>query len=180
MYARALESIKEHGFVDPVTVRTTANHGIQIIDGEHRWKAAIDLDLGLIPIFDLGPITDHAAQKLTILMNELRGTPNQQKLSSLLKDLAGSEPIEALIESLPFTAESLKGMIGLDGFEWPASLTPNERPEGEKREGFVERTYRMPKSAAEILDQALTKAKDGEDMADARALELIAADFLAG
>lgn len=180
MYARTVESIKEHGFIDPVTVRSTPNHGIQIIDGEHRWKAAIDLGIETIPVVDLGPISDHAAQKLTILTNELRGTANQQKLSVLLKDLAGSESIESLINTLPFTADSLQGMIGLDGFQWPDSLKPEAKQTGEKKEGFVERTYRLPKSAAAVLDEAIVKAKDGEDMSDVQALELIAADFLAG
>lgn len=180
MYARAIESIKEHGFIDPVTAREVGTD-LEIVDGEHRWRGAIDLSLALIPVFNLGPLSDQAAKKLTILLNDLHGTPDQQKLAVLLKDLASNESLEELTKSLPFTPESLRGMIGLEDFAWPDSLKPSPAPAGqEKKETFIERTYRMPRDAAAVLDEALSKAKDGEEIADWQALERLAAEFLAG
>jgi ParB/RepB/Spo0J family partition protein len=43
-YGKALNSIREFGFVDPVTVRELGNDTYQIIDGEHRWRAAQPAD----------------------------------------------------------------------------------------------------------------------------------------
>ncbi len=38
------ESIRNYGFIDPVTVREhpTINGEFEIIDGEHRWRAATE------------------------------------------------------------------------------------------------------------------------------------------
>jgi len=53
MYAKAIASIREFGFVDPITVRTVDGR-YQIIDGEHRWRAAKDEGITTVPIVDLG------------------------------------------------------------------------------------------------------------------------------
>ena len=42
MYAKALESISEFGMIDPLLCREMGDH-YQIIDGEHRYRAACDL-----------------------------------------------------------------------------------------------------------------------------------------
>jgi len=175
MYARAIESIKEFGFIDPITARPSKGK-YEIIDGEHRWKAAIDLGLTLIPVFVL-ELSDSKARKLTILLNELRGSADPASMGELLKTLLATEPMSSLTDSLPFTSEAISAMVGMKDIDWDA-LKPEPKPKDEK-EKWVERTYRMPASVAMVLDEAIEKAKDGEEIDSWKAIEIISAEYLA-
>jgi hypothetical protein len=179
MYSKELQSIKDHGFIDPVTVRRLASGRYEIIDGQHRWQAARDLGYERIACYVLD-VGDTEAKKLTILLNELRGQAQPNELGALLKDLLADMPVESLIEELPFTPEFVQGLTDLPPL--PSLMTggvgtTSPAPEPEKR--WVERLYRMPLAAAQILDDATAKAKEGEAIEDWQALERIAADFLA-
>jgi ParB/RepB/Spo0J family partition protein len=185
-YSKVIDSLLEYGFVDPMTVRPhpTGPARWQIIDGENRWKGAIDIGMEKGPGFNLGPIPDTQAMKLTIVLNELRGQYDPREMSTLLEKLMESEdPIE-LAKSLPFTEIALKGMIGLDDLELEGSSIPQALQHGEalqkQRQNWVERLFRITVEANGVLQSALDKAKDGEDISDAQALELVAADFLSG
>ena len=97
--------------------------------------------------------------------------------------MESEDPIE-LAKSLPFTDVALQGMVGLSDL----NLTPDLEVAvsgGEalkqERSQWVERVFRLPTEANEVVTAALDKAKGGyEEMNDAQALELVCADFLAG
>lgn len=177
MYSKAIESIREFGFIDPITARPK-NKSFEIIDGEHRWKAAKDLGLRTIPCFVL-VLDDAQAKKLTILLNELRGSPDPVELGVLLKDLLETESVESLSVVLPYTDDAIKEMAKLTEIDWGSLTEPTPAsPSAETKERWVERTYRMPASVAVVVDEAIEKAKDGDEIDTWRALELIAADYL--
>jgi len=180
-YARA--SIQKFGFVDPVTCRHLGEDLYQIIDGEHRWRIAQEMGLELIPVMNLGPLADSIAQQLTIVLNETRGQANPEKLGRLLRDLMAVETKESLLSTLPYTREALDRLTGLPSMTWEGLDRP-QRPTlpAERPSAWVERTYRMPKESAAVIDQAIAKVRDEEpqDVSDWQALELIAADFLGG
>lgn len=178
MFDKAIASIKTFGFIDPIIVRPGAADKYQIIDGEHRWKAAQQMGLTKVPIWDIGPIDDDAAKQLTIVLNETRGQVDESKLSDLLKDLLTNTPSAELVFALPFSQERFDELVGKPAFSWDdleAKVDTQQEPTQ-----WVERIYRLPMEAANVLDRALAKAKDGEDMSDAQALEMVAADFLGG
>jgi hypothetical protein len=87
---------------------------------------------------------------------------------------------------LPMTQESVKAFTDAASIQWPSGpiVAPPSSPREGDSERWVERTYRVPVSVAEVLDQALAKAKmafsDTLDHSDAECLEVIAAEFLAG
>lgn len=179
-YARLIHDIKLFGFVDPVTVRPhpSKKGDFQIIDGENRWRAASDLGLDVF-YFDIGPVDDATAKKLTIALNELRGQYDPRQMGDLLNELLSDESPQELLEQLPFSEEALAGLVGLKGFDFKG-LADDEK-KSEKKPKWVEKTFKMPPDAAEVLDDALARAREQEGITnDAQALELIAADFLSG
>lgn len=109
-FEKEIRSIQKHGFLDPVLVRETGV-GKEIIDGEHRWRAARDLGFEKIPVNNLGSVDDGTAKQLTILMNELKGKPEQDKLALLLQDLSEYISIRELSEDLPFEEDQLSSLI---------------------------------------------------------------------
>lgn len=177
-FRKELASIRRFGFVQPIIVRPDGDNRWEIIDGEHRWKAARELGMATVPIFDVGPIPDSEAQQLTVILNELRGKPNEKKLGEVLKNLLASETLDRLTEVMPYTKEQYGKIAKLPDFDWGALAARNAERSARR---WVERMYRLSAEAAEVLDRALAAAKEGRvDMSDEQALEAIAADFLGG
>lgn len=182
MYGKELASVRKFGMVNPIIVRKTP-HGHQIIDGEHRVKAALEIGLPMVPVWNLGTVDDAVAKQLTIVLNETKGSADRERLSALLSDLLTSETTSDLLDVMPYPPEDFKAILHLPDFDWD-SLEAMRKPEpayhNESRVGWVERTYRLPGDAAKVIDEAIEKAKDGDELKDWQALERVAADYLAG
>lgn len=197
MYAKAIESIHEFGFVDPVTCRTEFRSDdrlvYEIIDGEHRWKAGHDHGtcikakkgggwerhggLRQLPIANLGVVTDDVAQQLTIVLNETRGTYDPKRMGELLTDLVTVKPLADLVRVLPFDRPKFEELAELPKVDWGAVAPRTTSPKGEG-ERWVERVYRLPAEAAETLDAAIRRAREDDGSNDWQALRTIAERFL--
>jgi ParB/RepB/Spo0J family partition protein len=177
MFEKAVTSIREFGFVDPITTRTISDGEYEIVDGEHRWVAAKQEGLTNIPIVDLGQIPDEIAQQLTIVLNETRGQADPQRLGRLLLDLSRKVDKDKLISTLPYSREAFDRLSGLKTLDL-SSLESQTRQAAANQ--WVERIYRMPKDAAEVLDSAIQTWRSVEGEApDWKVLEMLAADYLA-
>jgi ParB/RepB/Spo0J family partition protein len=178
MLRKEVESIREFGFVDPITVRMYGAKW-QIIDGEHRWKGAQIVGLDSIPCIVLD-VDDEIAEQLTIVLNDLRGKPNEEKLAALVKDLSTRRSMLDLEKVLPYKRERLAEMIAerKADFDWDALKRPKaDKPEETRK--WVERIYRLPHEAAQVIDEAIAKVRSEEDVSeDWSALELICADYM--
>ena len=103
VFEKTKKSLQEFGFVDPIVVRKLGSK-YEIIGGEHRWRAAKEVGFTEVPIMDLGTITDGAAKKLCIVLNETKGRPNTDALAAIISDLT-KEGID--MEVLPYTDDEL-------------------------------------------------------------------------
>jgi len=175
-YAKETESIKKFGMAVPITVRKHADGGYEIIDGENRWKVLADLKYRYAPIWSLGWLDDAVAKQLTIVLNEVKGSPEKDKLSDLLKDLLKSETTEELLTVLPYSKEKFEELVNVPAFDWDSFEEGRKQTRSE--DTWVERIYRLPSEAAQVLDRAIAAAKEEPDTPDGIALERIAADFL--
>lgn len=174
IFEKEKASIARYGFVSPIVARKAAA-GYEIIDGEHRLRAATALGHTVVPLVDIGPIDDDDAKALTIILNETKGVAQPDLLRPLLEDLAKRHPVDDLLSVLPYTTEQFSSLIGT--VDW--SKLPTEMPKFKQdRERWVMRSYRMPEDAALILDSAIEKAQDDSPCPDWQALERIAAEFI--
>jgi len=173
IFERELASIQRFGFVDPILVRKL-DDWFEIIDGEHRLRACRQLGITEIPIIDLGDVDDDDAKQLTIVLNETRGRAQPDLLRSLISDLAKRHPVEELLAVLPYTPEQFEAFRR--PFDWK---DVEERKPMAVETDWVLRSYRLPRAAAEVLDEAIRRVQqDIESVPDWRAIELIAADFI--
>jgi len=116
VFDKLLRSIREFGFVDPLDVRSGDQNGpfpdgsYEIIGGEHRYRAAIKLDMEEVPVNDLGEVPDAVAKPLMIVLNETRGKPDEDALSALVKQIEadGDSPGLAV---LPFDESFLSDLL---------------------------------------------------------------------
>lgn len=123
------KSIQTFGFVDPITVRELKGH-YEIIDGEHRFKAARELKVERVPVINLGTITDAKAKQLTIVLNETRGKAKPKELAELIAELnKGGVSFDDLSGITPFTATDLKVMVEGLGVDHVGRAADSDRPE---------------------------------------------------
>jgi len=184
MFQKELNSIAEFGFVDPLLVRAHPweTDAWQIIDGEHRWRAGLELGMTMFPV-NIIEVDDETAQELSIVLNETRGTANTTKLASLVRSLAEKRDPVKLQKLLPFSRERFTEMVADKDEEIDFDLLRQRRDILNKHRdrGWVERVYRLPADSADVVDQALKGIMDREEITeDWRALELMSADSLAG
>lgn len=179
MRQKLVESITEYGMVDPLTVRQVDHH-IQILDGEHRFEVGCDLGIEQFDCVEVVGLTEAQARKLTIVMNELHGQADPGKLTTLLEDILDMTSLDELKVGLPYEDGVLAGYLKLDPLPGLASLPPVKTSGEGTTEPWVERMFRMPKSVALVIDEAIEKAIAGEDIEQWQGLERVAADYLSG
>lgn len=171
--------IKKFGFVVPLVVRSIEDALYEIIDGEHRMTVGKEEGLSEFPCWVLDVDRDTAMQ-LTPILNELHGTPEEGKLGDLLKDLLQRQDEQELRSVMPFSRERFDQLIGEMTIDWNALDRPHDGDQGPALERWVERVYRMPAEAAEVVDQAVAKAREEANAGnDWQGLEYIAAEFMA-
>lgn len=127
--AKLRTSVKELGFFRPIVVRTLPDGSLQILGGQHRTEAAIDLGLKSVPYFNLGVISDEKAKKIGLADNSRYGADDSIKLAKLIEELADPD----LTTILPLQDEDLQAImravdIDLDSLD----VLPEETPEEDK------------------------------------------------
>lgn len=167
-------TIQKDGFVGVILVRPL-EAGYSIIDGEHRWKAAMELGVVKIPCAIIC-VTEKQARSLMIKLNQIHGDWIPDLLMDVVCDLC--EPAtdlgfaEGEIEAL------LKQFREIEVFqEMSANETNFNRPEpGERYVGF-----NLTSARRKLLDDALELAStSNRDLENSRAgsLEVILRAFL--
>jgi len=106
VFEKQKKSVEELGFLGSILVRkinhTTCDY--EILDGEHRWKAAKEHGYTEIQIECIkGEVLDKEAQLLTILLNNLRGKDDVFKRAKILEALDQNQ-----LSLLPFTEEEIE------------------------------------------------------------------------
>lgn len=106
IFEKQKKSIDELGFIGSIIVRrinhTTCDY--QILDGEHRFKAAKEHGYTQIQVeCFIGDLFDNDAQLLTILLNNLHGKDDVFKRAKILEVLN-----EGQLQLLPFTQEEIE------------------------------------------------------------------------
>lgn len=182
------ESIATFGFIDPVTVRPhpEIDNEYQIIDGEHRWRAATDLGLKQIAVLVVDA-DDTEAKKLTIILNETRGQADKVDVAGILAGLQ-DELGDALGLGLPYTEEELDGLLKLADFDFDQFTGSGGGSEPDPDDTWSTLHVRVPTAVLEVWEAARDKAEESftgephaqEPVRNGIALETILADFLAG
>ena len=129
------ESIEKYGVVAPIIVRPLGDD-YQIIDGEHRYIVCKDLGYESIPSVIIENLKEMDAKKLTIILNETKGSNDKIELGKLLGELS-SDFGDDLKVGLPFSDDDLKDLIEFGNIEW-------DKYEGAKAESVNEdEVYRL-------------------------------------
>ena len=96
------DSIREHGIIQPITVRKLASGYYQIIAGERRWRAARLAGLSEVPVVII-EADDRKAMELAMIENLQRED---------LNPMEEAEGYHALMESYNLTQEEAAARVG--------------------------------------------------------------------
>lgn len=181
-FTRLMESMRKFGYIEPVIVRQVKG-GYEIINGEHRWRAAQMARMDEVPVINLGKMKDDDAKQLCIILNELGGKPDEVQLAKLLRDINVTVPVDDLLSVMPYSNNELDMYLKAMDFSFdnlPAQSVKTEAEEkedmlrlklgweGDEAEKLIARLARIdedPKKAVERCVEAYevraTKAKKG-------------------
>ncbi len=161
-------SIKTIGFKEPVQVRD--NDGLEIIDGEQRWTAMKELGADFIYVYNNGKVSDEDAKSETLWW-QVQVPFETIQLANLVVELNNLEM------ELPYSEAEIADFKEMIEFDFDDYAT--DGPEDEDLE-FKTFTVKLPMEAFKILESALEDLKEKNDCSDARAIELMAADYISG
>lgn len=163
-------SIDQMGFKQPLSVRQ--NNGYEILDGEQRWTAMRELGAKTIYIYDNGIVSDEDAKSETINW-QIQVPFDPVKLAPIVLELA------ELNFTVPYSQKEILDFKELLG------LNLDSRNEDKSQNGENETktlSVKMSNEAYYIVEQAIAKCReiDPDNISEARAIELICAEYLGG
>lgn len=94
-----------------VIVRQLSNNKYQIINGEHRYRAMVELGLEKIPVFDLGQISDADSKILTLALGN-RGKENFGEKLKVIQSMLDSYDLENISQVIRESNNQLTDLIG--------------------------------------------------------------------
>lgn len=182
------ESLNNYGQLTAVLVRPDPDNegNYIIIDGEHR-SMVLDEKLYVDVVHNL---SDADAKKLTVIMNETRGSADKIELAQLLSSINDElEDFENLKLGLPYEETELQELIDLADVDWDKfETTDDDEAEDEPEEpddDWVTIACRVPVETLDVINQAIALIKDEKELhkdlaiANGQVLEILAAEFLA-
>jgi ParB-like chromosome segregation protein Spo0J len=174
-----VENVRRLGFVAPILVRRSpeAPRMFEVVDGEHRWRAALAAGLERVPVV-IRDLTDVEAKAQTLALNKLRGEMEPAEVARIVAEVeeAGID----LTEFAGYTPEELVDLHQLAAFEWQPPADPAvDRGKLRNDDEWVTLKFRVPASIADVvnaeLDRLLTVlGYEGQEAMAHMALEVMA------
>ena len=172
-----VESVRQHGILEPILLRSLDNHTYELVAGERRYRAAQEVGLDTIPAV-VRQMTPDEALQIALVENLQREdiSPIEETEAILqLLVLKLNLPVDAVTAQLYRMRHITRGEIGqnvLTSSEYEEAITSVFSSLGIKWESFI--TSRLPllKLPSEILEvlrqgrieytkaQAIAKVKD--------------------
>jgi ParB-like chromosome segregation protein Spo0J len=110
-----IQEISKYGIIEPIVTRACKCNTIPlehrcIIGGEHRFKAARQLNMKEVPCINLD-VNDTQAKMLMVNLNMIRGRVIPLKLANLIVDMSKSIPIDEICKGFYITKDEIKDML---------------------------------------------------------------------
>jgi ParB/RepB/Spo0J family partition protein len=159
-YPKLVESLRLKGLMEPLKVTPDpAREGHYLmVDGYHRWKAAGELGIEMLPC-EVWEISAEEAKLRGLQLNYLRGQPVPDRLAHLIHDLHRELTLEDLAGMLPWSTQQLRDSLEL--LKLPADLRQRVEEQAEAHAGLapIPVTVVMLPAEHQLFEQALERAR---------------------
>ena len=157
------EYSEEKGWVNPLGLALGEN---DVVPALRKY-----IDTGEMPVIDLGDISAAHAKRLTVVLNETKGSPEDAELSKLLNDIERTVGGKDAFLGMPYSEEDLEKLLSIDGEELDAIIDdsfidePKEEKEFSSVKFSINRLYK--ESFKSIVKNARNELIDaGESVPD--------------
>lgn len=121
------KSIQDLGFASAVVVRENSEGQYEILGGQHRTEAAIELGLDTVPVVNLGTIDDVRAKKISLVDNHRYGNDDVIQLAKIIEEIGeGAEDLEAFMPVSTADIDAVLNMVDLDLDNFDLDLDEDE------------------------------------------------------
>lgn len=168
------ESIRQHGIIQPLTVRKGESGYYQIIAGERRWRAARLANLRTVPVVVL-EVDDREAMELALIENLQRQDLNPMEeargYQQLMEEYAMTQEqvAERVGKSRPAVANSLR-LLGLPQ-TIAQQVTEGTLTAGHARALMVLDTAKQQEKAAQKITALRLSVRQAEELCKSMAKE---------
>lgn len=111
-------NIKRNGQIENILVRELETGFFEIVNGNHRYDALLQLGIQEIMAFNLGNVTHTQAKRIAIETNETVFKADHVRLAELIGEIIQDFDISELIETMPYSQEDLDSFTNLLNFDW--------------------------------------------------------------
>lgn len=125
-YEKVKDSIRKKGLRMPIVVRQLAMDSYEIIDGEQRYTACLELGFKKVLIYNEGEVSDQEARELTIFYQQ-QVPFNEVELLSLIKEIVTYTGEY----QLPYSDKEVEEKLKMLQFDWDQY---NKEQESEEKE----------------------------------------------
>ena len=154
------ENFKRNGQVENIIVRELETGYYEVVNGNHRYKVARNLNLKKLMCFNMGKATRAQAIRLAVETNETKFKTDQLKLAERIMEIADEFEIEELSETMPYDDVEFDNFKKLLDFSWDdyesngsGSSSDNENDD------FKTIKYRVPVDVAEQFEAQVNRFK---------------------
>jgi len=111
MAEKLKENIRRNGVIVNLIVRQMADGAFEVLDGNHRLDALLELGIDKVMCFNLGEIPDHQAKRIAIEINETKFPYDTNKTAELINDLISEYSVEDLALTFPFSEKEIESFL---------------------------------------------------------------------
>lgn len=170
-YEKVKDSVRMNGLSMPIIVREIDDKDFkyEVLDGEQRLTACLDLGFEKVWIVNMGQVSDTDAKAKTIWM-EMAVPFDQEKLGHLLVELV--DKVE-----LPYTDEEIEVMSGIDMGDDEELGDDDFEDDKNQLETF---SVKLPKPQVDRLKENIKDLRDSYSISDGTALMVILDSYING
>jgi ParB family transcriptional regulator, chromosome partitioning protein len=132
MLEKLTQNIKKNGQIENIIVREIEDGNYEVVNGNHRLEALVNLGIDKVYCFNLGDISIEQAKRIAIETNETRFDADQFSLSEILKELVDTYNIEEIEITMPFTTGEIEDLLKITEFSLPEEDNPLDGEPKEK------------------------------------------------
>lgn len=110
---KLVANIKKNGQIENLIVRELPKGTFEIVNGNHRYDAMLELKQEDAVCYNLGKITLGTAKRIAIETNETRFASNKNLLAERIAELMKEFTLEDLESTMPYTAIEIQSFINV-------------------------------------------------------------------
>jgi len=159
-------NIKRNGQVQNIIVRDLGKGKFEIANGNHRLDSFQVLKYKDAVCYNLGKVSQAAAERVAIETNEQSFDPDPVKLGQVIEHIMDEFSREDLLETMPYSEVDFDALVAAGGFNPEEDLPPSEFDPDSDNPNLIPVVKvltaigisTIPKDAVEPLTKKLTQA----------------------